>query len=212
MMYGIFAVQWGGSQGDPALFDFGVAQPGIFASKLQDPATGLFFHAWDEQANQPLGAHWLRGNGWVGTNVVEVLDELPATHPQRPALEQILQLQAKGLEGLELENGLWDSIIDQPGACYAESSGSALVAYALAKGARTGVLKPEARERARHVFASLTERLARRSDGLLSVTGVSGATNAMPAFLYPLVPQEDDVDYGVGAYLLLASELANENW
>jgi hypothetical protein len=45
-----------------------------------------------------------------------------------------------------------------------------------------------------------------------SVTGTSTATNATPWWVYPLIPQKDDVDYGVGAYLLLASELANETW
>lgn len=212
MMYATFAVQWGASQNDTVLRDFGAAQPGIFAAKLQDPQTGLFAHAWDESARQPLGAVWLRGNGWVGTSIVEMLSELPQGHPSRPELERVLRDLAAGLAAEQEASGLWDSLVDSPGASYEESSGSALAAYALAKGARLGVLGPDARARARHAFAALTARLARRHDGDLSVTGTSGATDPTPAWIYALVPQEDDVDYGAGAYLLLASELAAESW
>jgi hypothetical protein len=51
----------------------------------------------------------------------------------------------------------------------------------------------------------------RRPEGL-SVTGTSGPTNPFPEWVYTIVPQEDDVDWGVGAYLLLAEELSNERW
>jgi rhamnogalacturonyl hydrolase YesR len=212
MMYGVFSVQWGSSQGDTALRDFGAAQPGIFASKLQDPQTGLFTHAYDDQQNQPFGARWLRGNGWVAVTIVEMLDELPASHPNVPELQRILAAQAQGILNVQMANGLWDSLADTPGATYSESSGSALVAYGLAKGARLGILPPSARAKAKRAFQALTARLARRPDGDLSVTGSSTATNATPVWIYKLIPQADDVDYGVGAYLLLAAELKNESW
>ncbi|MBI4668755.1 MAG: glycoside hydrolase family 88 protein [Elusimicrobia bacterium] len=48
MMYALFAVEWGAYQGDKALYEFGLAQPGIFAGVLQDPGSGLFKHAWHE--------------------------------------------------------------------------------------------------------------------------------------------------------------------
>jgi unsaturated rhamnogalacturonyl hydrolase len=158
-----------------------------------------------------MGTRWLRGNGWVALSIVEILDELPATHPRRPELERILRRLADGLAARQLANGLWDSIVDLPGACYDESSGSALVAYAFAKGARRGWLPAAMRDRARATFESLTSRLRRRVDGL-SVTGTSGATNPTPQWIYELIRRKDDVDYGAGAYLLLATELATDTW
>jgi unsaturated rhamnogalacturonyl hydrolase len=210
-MYGLFAVDYGDARADAALLDFGAAQPGIFAAKLQDPTSGLFTHAWDVPKARPLGVHWLRGNGWVATTIVEMLSVLPAGHPERPALLAILTSLAQGLMDRQLASGLWDSIVDHPGASYEEASGSALVAYALAKGAREGYLPASARACARHAFEALTARLHRRTDGC-SVTGISGATNPTPAWIYPLIPCHEDVDYGVGAFLLLAAELENESW
>lgn len=211
VMYSVFATQWGSSTNDAALRDFGAAQPGIFAAKLQDPVTGLCTHAWDVPHRRALGAKWARGNGWVGVATVEILDELPASHPKRVELESVLTDLAKGLVAKQQANGLWDTLVDTPGAGYSESSGSALAAYALAKGARLGVLPQSMRANARRTFEALTARLKRTPDGL-AVTGTSTATNPYPEVLYAWIPVKDDVDYGIGAYLLLASELANESW
>jgi rhamnogalacturonyl hydrolase YesR len=210
-MYALFATQWGNAEQDPALYDFGAAQPVIFASVLQDPASGLCEHAWDVKAKRPLGVRWLRGNGWVGASTVDILDELPVSHPSRQPLLGVYANQARGFLAKQMPHGLWDTIVDQPGAGYSESSGSALAAYALAKGARLGYAPPGARAAARHTFEALVARLKRQPDGF-SMTQISGATDPFPAWIYPLVPRGSDKDYGVGAFLLLASELSNETW
>ncbi|HZU95600.1 MAG TPA: glycoside hydrolase family 88 protein, partial [Planctomycetota bacterium] len=44
MMYGVFSAEWGNAESEPALLDFGVDQPRIFADVLQDPVSGLFTH------------------------------------------------------------------------------------------------------------------------------------------------------------------------
>ena len=211
MMYGVFAAQWGHSQNDPALLDFGAAQPAIFAALLQDPVTGLFTHAWDVRHARPLGVRWLRGNGWAAASTLDILDELPANHPRRAQLERIAKDHLRGLAAVQMSSGLWDSVCDRPGASYAESSGSALAAYALAKGARMGLAPAGARAKARHAFEALVARLERRTDGF-AVAGVSGATNPTPMWIYTLVPRTADKDYGTGSFLLLAEELAKETW
>jgi unsaturated rhamnogalacturonyl hydrolase len=211
MMYGVFSAQWGAAEGDPALLDFGAEQPKIFAPLLQDPVSGLFTHAWDVAKAEPLGARWLRGNGWVGSSALEVLGELPATHASRPGIERIVGELAQGLMAKQMPDGLWDTLAAEPGSAYPETSGSALAALTLARAARLGLAPPGARDQARHAFEAIVARLHRRSDGF-SLTGVSGATDPFPEWAYVLVPREEDVDYGVGAFLLLARELENETW
>lgn len=206
VMYGLFAAR----HADPALRDFGLAQPGIFARALQDPATGLFVHAWDVPRRRPLGERWLRGNGWAAFATAEMLELTPAGHPERARLEHVLRAVGTGLLARQLPTGLWDTLCE-PGAAYPETSGSALAACALARGARLGVLPPAARDAARRALQAIVARLEPRPRGL-SVTGTSIATNPTPALLYRLTPRQDDVDYGVGAVLLLAAELAQEAW
>lgn len=210
-MYALFAAQWGTHTGDPALADFGLAQPAIFARVLQDPRTGLLRHAWDVEHARPIGSVWLRGNGWVAAAIVDLLDEAPASSPRRAELEAVLRPLAQGLLDAQDAAGLWPTLLDRP-TSYQEASGAALAAYALAKGARLGVLPASARERARPTLRSLTARLRPRPSGA-SVTGTSVATNAwhLPA-LYTLTPRRDDVDWGVGSYLLLAHELRDLRW
>ena len=58
---------------------------------------------------------------------------------------------------------------------------------------------------------SLTARLRATPQGY-SLQDTSKATNAAPRWTYKLVPRGSDVDYGVGAFLLLATELKDERW
>jgi len=211
MMYALFAARYGTTTKDLALRDFGLAQARIFASEMQDPTTGLFVHAWDVTKDRPLGAVWGRGNGWAATTVADLLDVCPPGHPERPHLERILRAHAAGLLAARPASGLWDTVIDGRGPMYAETSGSALIAYGLAKGARLGVLPPAARQAARETFRTITSRLKPKSTGL-SVTGTSIATNATPRWVYRLMPRQDDVAWGTGSYLRLAAELSGESW
>lgn len=210
-MYALFAGQWGADQGEPALQELGLSQPGIFARVLQDPRSGLMPHAWDHQHQRPLGEVWLRGNGWVAAALVDLLEVTPPAHPRRAELLAVLRALLDGLVPLQDPAGLWPTLLEEP-STYQESSGSALVAYALAKAARLGWVDPALRERARRTFRSLTARLRPRPVGA-SVSGTSIETSAWPwAWAYRVTPRRDDVDWGVGAYLLLAGELAGESW
>lgn len=213
-MYALFAAQWGDHTGDVALRDFGLAQPGLFARVLQEPQSGLLRHAWDVRRQRPMGERWLRGDGWVAAAIVDLLDVAPAGDPRRAELEAVLRPLLQGLLDAQDAAGLWPTLLDDPSS-YQESSGSALAAYALAKAARQGVTPAtthDPRARARATLRSLTARLRARPAGM-SVTGTSVATNAWPAaFWYRWTPRRDDVDWGVGAYLLLAHELRGQRW
>ena len=65
-----------------------------YASHLNDPRTGLMFHAYDESGQSTWAdtetRHspeiWRRAMGWFGMTLIEVLELLPRDHPMRPLL------------------------------------------------------------------------------------------------------------------------------
>ena len=224
-MTAVFAAQWGHDTGDERLRDFGAAQPLIYASVLQDPGTGLFRHAYDfrqhrsdREAVPHSDTFWLRGNGWVVASIVDILDELPRDHPSYDGLVRILNKVVDGLAPFQEPTGLWDSILNDPGLTYGETSGTSLAAYGIAKGVHRGWIPPDRLEIAKRAFAGVTSRLkpTNRMPGqvipFLSMPGTSWSTHPGSRLNYRLVPTFADLNYGVGAYLMVASELANEEF
>ena len=80
-----YLVQYGATFNEPALFDEATKQILLINSKTYDPATGLYYHGWDESreqkwSNPETGCSpnfWSRSIGWYGAAIVDVLDFLP---------------------------------------------------------------------------------------------------------------------------------------
>src|SRR5262249_9169726 len=73
----------------------------IYDRDLNDPKTGMMFHAYDESGQatwaDPTTKHspeiWCRAMGWFGMTLIEILELLPKDHPTRPQLiAQLRQL------------------------------------------------------------------------------------------------------------------------
>ncbi len=139
---------------EPAAFD-DVAKQLLLADRHTfDPATGLFYHAWDEARAQawadPKTGHspsfWGRSVGWYAMALVDCLDELPPTQPDVEAVNEILRRAAAGLaRHQDPASGLWWQVLDQGGkpGNYLETSASSMFVYALAKGINRGYLPRE---------------------------------------------------------------------
>lgn len=138
--------------------------------KTLDTNTGLVYHAWDESkeqrwSNPETGQSkhfWSRGTGWYFMALVDVLDYLPENHPERESLVGILQQLSEAiLKVQDKETGLWYQVLDQGKreGNYLEASGSAMIIYAFAKGARKGYLDKKYLEIANQSFDSLIKNL-----------------------------------------------------
>jgi unsaturated rhamnogalacturonyl hydrolase len=126
--------------GGPAYLDEAVAQVLKRANRLQDPSSGLYHHAWSYHQNHYVGPlYWSRGNGWVMVGDVEVLRELGAADPDRVTIVNLLKSQAPALASYQDSSGLWPNVVDHP-ENYLETSGTALIAYALNQGIRNSWL------------------------------------------------------------------------
>ena len=136
---------------EPADFDDIAKQFTLIGEHTYDPNTGLFYHGWDESKQQPWAnpqtgaspSFWGRAIGWYVMALVDVLDKMPANHPQRPALIALLQKGADGLlKNQDPKTGVWWQVTDKGGQPYnyLEASSSCMFVYALAKGVNQGYL------------------------------------------------------------------------
>ncbi len=110
---------------------------------LQDPVTGLFFHGWTfAEKHHFAGALWGRGNAWYTAGLVDYLELADIPGGVKMFLVSTLERQAEALKAVQAENGMFHTLLDDPGS-YQESSATAGFAYGILKAVRLGLL-PEA--------------------------------------------------------------------
>ncbi|MBB6066190.1 glycoside hydrolase family 88/105 protein [Pseudoxanthomonas broegbernensis] len=139
-MFMITALQvqaWRAS-GDPEYLDTAAAAMVEYLHALQQD-DGLFFHHADFRHK------WARGNGWVAAGMTELLRELPPDHIHHAAIRAGYERMMRGLVARQIasgeDTGLWKQIVDSDDPRnWAETSGSAMFAYALITGVRNGWL------------------------------------------------------------------------
>jgi unsaturated rhamnogalacturonyl hydrolase len=212
VMWGLLTVKYAVATNHSELLAFGVAQPLLFYDTLLDNATGLLHHAWNLERDQPLPRNnvpWLRGNGWALVAMANVLSLIGPLHEQYDALASNFVALSNAAVRYRQVSGFWDTVMAQPGYAYEESSGSALVATALAKGVRLGLLPVEYHTLAGDTFTAIVARLQRRGPGRYSMEEISIGTNPFGRLGYKMVPRRPNINYGVGSFLLLAHELAD---
>ena len=226
-----FYAQYARTFGEPAAFDDVAKQFLLVARHTRDPRTGLMYHAWDAARKQPwadsatgLSANfWGRAMGWYTVGVVETLDQLPATHPDRAAIIKTLRDAAEGIARVQDPlTGLWWDVLDQPNreGNYLEGSASSMFAYALAKAARLGYIDARYRQIAERGFDGLLANLVKENaDGTVSLTNIvqvsglggSARKDGSPrdgSFHYYVTEPVVTDDYkGVGPFILAALEL-----
>ena len=133
-MVGMLQMEAWRASGNLVYADRAAAQLTAYLPRLQND-DGLFFHSPD------VPILWGRGNGWVAVAMAEVLADLPAGHPQREFLLSAYRRMMRTLLGYQGEDGMWRQILDYPEA-WAESSGTAMFAYAMALGLNHSLLPP----------------------------------------------------------------------
>jgi unsaturated rhamnogalacturonyl hydrolase len=196
-------------------------------AKLRDPKTGLLFHGWDESrvqrwADRNTGrspGFWTRSMGWYAMALTDVYEQLPAGHPARPELARMLAETSRALlAARDGRSAIWWQVPDQPAreGNYLEASGSAMIAYAWAKGARLGMLEPRYRALAQESFAGLVKELVDwdAPAGRLTLrnvcrsAGLGGEPYRDGTFAYYVsTPVQSNDAHGVGAFLLASAEI-----
>lgn len=168
--------------GEKGLYDEVANQILLVAKHTYDPKTGLYYHGWDESkkqrwSNPETGTSpnfWSRSMGWYMMAIVDVLDFLPADHPKRPEIINILTNLSQSLDKFrDKKTGMWYQVTDKMNekGNYVESSGSIMFIYAWVKGGQKGYLPKAYVEKGLKAYNQFVKKFIKENkDGTISLT------------------------------------------
>lgn len=205
-MFGMYWLAEFDRNGDTVRLDALATQLDAFSALCRDPANDLYRHAYDDSdaVNIPSDAvYWARGNSWVLVAASELLARVEKDGPTWTAQQPQFAAHAAAVAALQAEDGLWHTVINDPfpgdGRNYTETSASALIVSALARGVDKGALDAATFDPViDRGVAGLLARL--RDDGdQLVVEGTSIGTNPGNYDNYVDTAMFDGFVLGVGA-------------
>ena len=189
--------------GDPKYLQFMNAEFYATTGKLYDPEEKLFYRdASFMDMREPNGrkVFWSRGNGWVYAGLAILLETVPESDPSYEFYRRLYLEMTEAILACQDENGSWrPSLLDPEVYPTPENSGSAFFTYGLAWGVNHGILKGKIyRKAAKRSWKTLCSYV--REDGRMEYVQPVGAR--------PRITKPDQTEgYGVGAFLLAASEI-----
>ncbi len=193
---------------------------------MKDPKTGLYYHGYDESremywADPVTGCSpnfWLRSLGWFSlalTETARACDE--ALYYEKRYLISLLENLIDALIPFQDESGMFFQVPDKKDAegNYLETSGTALIAYAVLKAVREGYISPRYALVGENAFDGICAKyLSKNPDGTLKlggiclVAGLGGPQHRDGSLAYyfsePVVENEAK---GVAPFLLAYTEM-----
>ena len=118
---------------------------------------------------------WLRAIGWFTISLIDNIDYIDDEN----AKAELIKIFAEAIDGIsqyaDAETGMYYQVVDQGGreGNYLETSGSSMIAYAMMKGARLGVIDKKYAEMGRKTFDGICKKYLSISDnGDLNLGGI----------------------------------------
>jgi unsaturated rhamnogalacturonyl hydrolase len=217
-----FLIRYGNAFGDSAYTnDEVVNQLLIYASHLQVDS-GLFIHAWDESGQQPWSdpvthrspEHWCRAIGWYGMASTQVLDLLPADHPKRQQLIDVVRKLAVAMARFQdPATGRWFQVVDKgsvPGN-WTETSCSSMYTYTIAKSVERGYIPLRYLPAAIKGYFGVLSKASVGPDGLTDIVDICIGTNVGDLAFYLARPRATNDLHGLGAFLIMNELMAHLN-
>ena len=178
-------------------------------SIMYDADCGLYFrdgkYVYPQHTSvNGLKDFWARGDGWVISAMAKTLQELPKDDAHYDYYLQRYLTMAPAVAACQQPEGYWTrSLLDPYHAPGPETSGTAFFTYALAWGVNSGLLD-EATYRPTLLRAwNYLSTVALRDDGRIGYVQPIGE-RAIPG---QTIDENSTADFGVGAFLLAASEM-----
>lgn len=189
--------------GDARYRDFAMREFWATTDFLYDPVERLyyrdsrFFERRDAKGRKEF---WSRGNGWVFAGMARAIPLLDKDGADRHRMEGLFLRMAARLKALQKPDGYWAPSLLAPEDSPPEASGTAFYTYGLAWGINTGLLpRAEYEPAVRHGWAALQRAI--QPDGRI---GYVQQVSDRPEKVEPA----DTQYYGVGAFLLAATQIA----
>lgn len=214
-----FLVRYGQMFGDGAYANAeATKQMLVYYKNLNDPATGLLWHAYDESGAQPWanpttrqsGFHWGRAFGWYAMTLIELLEIFPKNQPQRAELVKIMQQLAQSFEKYQdPKTGLWYQVVDRGGVegNWLETSSSSMYSYMMWMGVKRGYLPKRYATVAQKGYRGVLTKLSVGSDGLTNLIDISEGTNVNDLAYYFGRKRNANDNHGIGAFLIMNEQL-----
>ena len=214
-----FLVQYGELFGDQKYANTEAAkQLLLYASHLNDPLTGLLFHAYDESGTQPWAQpnthhssyFWGRSIGWYAMALIEVLETMPKDHPDRPKLIALVKQLAGAFERFQdPKTGLWYNVVDKPNqpGNWLESSASSMYIYVISKAVQRGYVQKSYAAVACRGYHGMLAQLVANPDHDVSVPNICAGSVVGDLPYYMARPRNTDDIHGIGAFLLMNEQM-----
>ncbi len=187
----------------------------------------LYYHGYDESRVQPWADKetglsknfWLRAMGWYLMALIDTMDEMSEEIFEHYKTLEVLFKEA--ITGILLyqdeESNLFFQLIDRKDIenNYLETSGSAMVAYAILKGCRMGVLQKEKYQHTgENIVISLLDNKLIQVDGELKLTDMCSVAGLGPGDTrdgsveyYLSEPIVCDDHKGTGAFMMAYAQM-----
>jgi len=214
-----FLVRYGKLFGDQSYAnDEAAKQLLTYASHLNDPQTGLMFHAYDESGAQkwadPQTHHsaefWCRAMGWFGMTLIEVLEILPKNHPKRGQLiAQVRQLVKAYAKYQDQQTGLWYQVVDKGDLPenWLETSSSSMYTYTISMAVKRGYVDKSYLRVADKGYRGVLTKISLGADGLTNITDICEGTNVADLAYYLARKRNTNDFHGLGAFLIMNEQL-----
>ena len=198
-----FLARMGKLTGEKKYFDDASKQVIQFNEHLWDEQTKLYAHCWQSDDSTNGVAHWGRANGWVIVAHIELLKKLPANHPQREKILDILKQQINGVARYQSESGLWHQILDKQDS-YLETSATAMFVFGIASAVNEGWISERYISIALNGWESLKTTIT--ENGTVKGTCVGTGINSAMKHYYTRPTKDDDV-HGLGPVIMAGTEI-----
>lgn len=147
---------------------------------------------------------WARGDGWVFAGLAKVIQDLPEDAKYRDEYIARFKTMAAALKSAQQPEGYWTrSILDPAHAPGPETSGTAFFTYGYLWGINNGILDTDTYVPVVEKSWAYLSEVALQEDGSVGYVQPIGE-KAIPG---QVVDVKSTADFGVGAYLLAASEM-----
>lgn len=178
----VFYVRFRQEFGDGDISDT-MAQIRNVRRDMFDEKTKLYCHGydcsgkafWADPETGKSSSFWLRAIGWFTVALADIIGYLPSGSDR----DELAGMFREAIDGIvqyaDPETGMYYQVVDQGGRSgnYLETSGSSMIAYAMMKGARLGVLGEEYAEIGKRTFDGICGRyLSVNKSGRLNLGGI----------------------------------------
>ncbi|MGN0814478.1 MAG: glycoside hydrolase family 105 protein [Candidatus Coproplasma sp.] len=177
----VFYTRYVGERGNGDYSDMIRQFTNVFEN-MYDKQKKLYYHGWDYSKNafwadKQTGlskSFWLRSVGWYTVGLVDAISYMQ----DEQAKAKLCEIFRQTIEGLEQyidpEKKMFYQVVDQMGreGNYLETSGSSMIAYAMMKGARLGIIDKRFAQVGKQVFDGICNEYLGVTDGKLNLGGI----------------------------------------